>query len=155
MKKLILTLMVVFMSTLAVAQKLDISVGASVFAPIGKDVNSDARAWGQRVQLSFPKNETVAYTLTLGYQQSKDKFVQMPVLAGVRIKTYKNLHVGVGTGATFLKNENPRFTITPSIGYKHKRWYFEQSIFRTTKFYNLPLDGEHFNNIGFSVLYQL
>jgi len=156
MKKIILLTLVV-LSTFAVkAQKVELNVGASIFAPITKDINSNARAWGQRVQVAFPKSDILTYTLTLGYQQTKDKFVQIPVIPGVRIKAHKGLHLGFGAGATFFKNDGARFTISPSVGYKIKKWYIEQSIFRTTKMINLPgNDGEHFNNIGFSVFYQL
>lgn len=158
MKTILLTVLALLTTLLSHGQalkKLEVSVGASFFAPVSKDVAWDNRAWGQRVQFTLPTDSVFSFTLALGYQQDKDRYVQMPVLAGVRIRTYKNLHLGLGAGATFFKEDKARFTLTPSIGYQHKRWYIEQSLFRTTKFYNLPLDGEHFNNAGFSVFYRL
>ena len=160
MKKVLLTVLTIILAFTVEAQylnlkKLEVNVGASIFAPISKDISSDNRAWGQRVYLVAPRNDKFAYTLTLGYQQDRDRFVQMPALLGFRHKAYKNLYVSVGAGATFFKNENPRFTLTPAIGYQHKRLYIEQSLFRTTKFNKLPLDADHFNNIGFSLFYKL
>lgn len=134
-------------------QKLEINAGLSLFAPITKDVSWDNRAWGQRVQLVKPRNDKFAYVLNLGMQQNKNKEIQLPVLMNLRHFMYKSIYITYGAGATFLKEDNTRFTLSAGWGVQLKKFVIEQSLFRTTA--GEDMDKSHYNNLGVSVLYRL
>ena len=78
----------------------DIQVGATVAAPMAKNIGWDSKAWGQRVNFS-KKNLNVQ----VGFMQDKSGFVRVPALVGVRKHLKKNLHVGLDGGVTFLTIE--------------------------------------------------
>ena len=123
----------------------DISVGATVGAPLAKNVGWDSKAWGQK--LNFQKNNKV---VSVGYMQDKAGFVRMPVTVGFRKHLKKGLHVGLDGGVTFFNGQKGQFTYVPSVGYKiNKRWCLEQSILRTVK------DSKHSNLVGFGLQYHL
>jgi hypothetical protein len=158
MKRIMLLLVVVLATSICFGQKfqkLEVNVGASIFAPITKDVTWDDKAWGQRIQFVKAKNKDLAYILNFGIQQSSGKFIQLPLLANLRHFVYKQIYVTYGAGATFLKNENPRFTMNTGWGIQTKKLIIEQSVFRTTRANYTTLDVFHNNNIGLSVMYRL
>lgn len=132
-------------------QQLEINAGVSLFAPISKDIVWDDKAWGQRVQFVKVKNNQLAYVLNLGLQQGKQ--LQIPVLMNLRHFMYKRVYVTYGAGATFLKNEDARFTLTAGWGVQMKRLVIEQSLFRTTA--GKDMDKTHYNNLGVTVFYRL
>jgi len=157
MKRIMLLLVVVLTTSICFGQKfqkLEVNVGASIFAPITKDVTWEDKAWGQRIQFVKPRNDKFAYLLNFGIQQSNGKFIQLPLLANLRHFVYKQIYVTYGAGPTFLKNDNPRFTINAGWGIQTKKFIIEQSVFRTTMSDHTTVHP-HFNNIGFTVMYRL
>jgi hypothetical protein len=134
-------------------QKLEVNTGISLFTPVSKDFSWNEKAWGQRVQFVKSKDRNLAYVLNFGIQQNNDKYLQIPTLLGLRHFMYKNIYITYGTGATFFKNENTRFTITAGWGVQMKKFVIEQSVFRTTIGQNIG--KSHENNVGISVLYRL
>ncbi len=149
MKKHILLFFAMAFSLVTFAQKhkggWDISVGATVMAPLAGKVEWDSKAWGQRVDFR-KKNMNVS----LGFMQDKAGFVRMPVLVGYRKHLTKGLHIGLDGGVTFFDGHKGQFTYVPSIGYGiNKKWCLEQSILRTVK------DGKHSNLIGLGLKYRL
>ena len=134
-------------------QKLDVNGGISLFTPVAKDFFWNEKAWGQRVQFVKERNKNLSYVMNLGIQQNKDKYLQIPALVGLRHFMYKNIYITYGTGATFFKNENTRFTLTAGWGVQTKKLVIEQSIFRTTA--GEQFQKAHENNVGISVLYRL
>jgi len=136
-------------------QKLEVNVGASLFAPITKNVTWTDKGWGQRVQFAKPRNDKFAYLLNLGLQQNKGGYIQLPVLLGARHIVYKKLYVTYGTGATFFKDENAKFTLTAGWGFITKNIIVEQSVFRATRANYTTLNVTHNNNIGITILYRL
>ena len=134
-------------------QKLEVNAGVSLFTPVSKDFSWNEKAWGQKVQFVKPKNRNLAYVLNLGVQQNNEKYLQIPTLVSLRHFMYKNIYITYGTGATFFKNENARFTLTAGWGVQMKKFVIEQSIFRTTAGQNVA--KSHENNVGISLLYRL
>lgn len=155
--KNILLILAVFITSSAFAQKtqkLEFSVGASLFAPITKNISFDDKAWGQRVQIVKPTDKQFAFVFNAGVQQDENQFLQIPLLIGSRHILYKNFYITYGTGATFMnKGNNPQFTITGGWGLNFNKFVIEQSIFRTTAGEKAVIP--HTNNIGLSVLYKL
>jgi hypothetical protein len=146
MRNLFLLFFAVVFATTSFAQKgWDISAGATVFAPIAKNVNWNSKSWGQRVTFS-KKNLNV----TIGYMQNKAGDAQIPVLVGAERSLGKIFKVGLRSGMTFYNGKEGQFTYMPSIRYEvKKRWCVEQSVLRTVK------DGKHSSQVGLAVLYHL
>ncbi len=86
----LLFLAVTFASTTFAQKGWDISAGATVFAPIAKNVNWDSKFWGQRV--TFTKKSV---NVTLGYMQNKAGNAQIPVLVGTEKGLGKVFKVGL------------------------------------------------------------
>ena len=149
MKKHILLFFVMVCSLVTFAQKnkggWDISVGATVMAPVAKNVDWDSKAWGQSVDFN-KKNMKVS----LGFMQDNAGFVRIPATVGFRKHLSKGLHVGLAGGVTFFNGQKGQFTYVPSIGYGiNKKWCLEQSILRTVK------DGKHSSLVGLGLKYRL
>ena len=150
MKKQFLLFFAIVCSLVTFAQKhdkkgWDISVGATVNAPLAGNVGWDSKAWGQKV--NFNKKNL---NLSLQFMQDGDGFVRMPVLVGFREHLKKNLYVNVDGGVTFFDGQKGQFTYVTAIGYKiNKKWCLEQSILRTVK------NGKHSNLIGLGLNYNL
>jgi hypothetical protein len=141
----LLFLGVTFASTTFAQKGWDISAGATVFAPIAKNVNWDSKFWGQRV--TFTKKSV---NVTLGYMQNKAGNAQIPVLVGTEKGLGKVFKVGLRGGMTFFNGKEGQFTYMPSIRYEvKKKWCVEQSLLRTVK------DGKHASQVGLAVLYHL
>lgn len=150
MKKQFLLFFAIVCSLVTFAQKhdkkgWDISVGATVNAPLAGNVGWDSKAWGQKV--NFHKKNM---NLSFQFMQDGDGFVRMPALVGVRKHLKRNLYVGLDGGVTFFNGQKGQFTYVPSIGYKiNKKWCLEQSILTTVK------DGKHSKLIGLGLNYHL
>jgi len=123
----------------------DIQVGATVAAPLAKNIGWNSKAFGQRV--NFSKGN---FNAQFGFMQDKAGFVRMPALVGVRKHLKRNLHVGLDGGVTFFNGQKGQLSYAPSIGYRiNKKWCLEQSILRTVK------DGKHSSLATLGVLYHL
>lgn len=147
MKNLFLLFLVISYSLSSFAQLKgwDKVVGATLYAPIAKNISWDSRSWGQRVDLT-KKNVKVSF----GYMQNKGGNVQVPLLVGVEKKLGKVLKVGVNSGMTFFNKEKSQFTYVPFIKYEvNKKWCIEQSVLRLVK------DGKHASQAGLAVMYHL
>ena len=149
MKKHILLFFAIVCSLVTFAQKQkegwDISVGASVNAPLAGNVDWASKAWGQNVNFT-KKNMNVSFA----FMQNKAGFVRMPVLVGYRKPLTKGLNIGLDGGVTFFHGQKGQFTYVPSVGYRiNKKWCLEQSILRTVK------DGKHSNLVGLGLRYHL
>lgn len=146
MRNLFLLFLAVTFASATFAQKgWDISAGATVFAPIAKNVNWNSKSWGQRV--TFTKERI---NFTLGFMQNRAGNAQIPVLIGTEKKLGKSFQVGLRSGMTFFNGKEGQFTYMPSLKYEvRKRWCVEQSLLRTVK------DGKHSSQVGLAVLYHL
>lgn len=150
MRKVLLMLAVVLSTTIAFGQKkenkTDIQIGGTVFAPLAKNLDWNAKSWGQRVNLSRQSGKHLRTNLSFGFMQNKAGNVQMPLLVGVRRHLVKSIHVGLDGGMTFYNGKKGEFTYNPSVGVRlNKKWYLEQSWLRTKKR----------TNMGLSLLYGL
>ena len=141
----LLFLAVTFASTTFAQKGWDISTGATVFAPIAKNINWNSKFWGQRV--TFTKEK---FNFTLGFMQNRAGNAQIPVLIGTERKLGKSFQVGLRSDMTFFNGKEGQFTYMPSLRYEvKKRWCLEQSLLRTVK------DGKHSSQVGLAVLYHL
>ena len=147
MKNLFLLFLAVVFSLTSSAQfkNWNTRVGATVYAPIDKNINWDSKSWGQRVD--FTKK---CVNVSLGYMQNKAGDIQVPVLFGIEKKLGKVFNFGLRGGMTFFNGKESQFTYMPSVRYEaNKRWCVEQSLLRTVK------DGKHASQVGLAVLYHL
>lgn len=152
MKKILMLIAVVVSTVTAFSQtKLPthVKVGATLYAPLTKDVAWGSKSWGQKVEVGlFANNNTCAH-LSLGFMQNKSGFVQMPTMLGVRRNIYKKVHVGADAGVSFFKGQPAQSTYNLAIGATFKKWTIEQSVLRTIK------DGKHSSIVGVGLLYTL
>lgn len=147
MKNLFLLFLVISYSLSSFAQfkGWDKAVGATLYAPITKNISWDSKSWGQRVDFT-KKNVKVSF----GYMQNKAGNVQVPILVGVEKKLGKVFKVGVNSGMTFFNRGKGQFTYVPFIKYEvNKKWCIEQSVLRLVK------DGKHASQAGLAVMYHL
>ena len=152
MKKILMLLVVAVSTVTAFGQNkfpTHVKVGATLYAPLTKDVNWTSKMWGQKVQVGLFENKTTCAHLTLGYMQSRESFVQMPAMLGVRRKIYKNIHAGADAGVSFFKGMPAQSTYNLAVGATFKKWTIEQSVLRTIK------DGKHSSITGVGLLYSL
>jgi hypothetical protein len=122
----------------------NVSTGATVFAPIAKNVNWNSKFWGQRV--TFSKKDL---NVTVGYMQNRAGNAQIPVLVGAERSLGKIFKVGFRSGMTFFNDQKGQFTYMPSVRYSlNKKWCVEQSVLRMVK------DGKHSSQVGFGAFYH-
>lgn len=150
MKKVLLMLAVVLTTTIAFGQKkenkADIQIGGTVYAPLAKNLDWNAKSWGQKINISRERGKHLRTNLSFGFMQNKAGNVQMPLLVGVRRHLVKSIHVGLDGGMTFYNGKKGEFTYNPSVGVRlNKNWCLEQSWLRTGKK----------TNMGLSLLYGL
>ena len=147
MKKLFFLSLAIVLSLTSSAQLKgwNVSVGATVNAPIAKNLNWDSKFWGQRVDFT-KKNVNVSF----GYMQNKAGNVQVPVLVGVGKGFGKKFNLGLRAGMTFFNGEKGQLTYVPSISYQvNSKWCVEQSVLRMIK------DSKHTSQAGLAVRYHL
>ncbi len=147
MKKLFFLSLAIVLSLTSSAQLKgwNASVGATVNAPIAKNLNWDSKFWGQRVDFT-KKNVNVSF----GYMQNKAGNVQVPVLVGVGKGFGKKFNLGLRAGMTFFNGEKGQLTYVPSISYQvNNKWCVEQSVLRMIK------DSKHTSQAGLAVRYHL
>lgn len=138
MRKVLLMLAVVLTTTIAFGQKkenkTDIQIGGTVYAPLAKNLDWNAKSWGQRVNFSRQQGKHLRTNLSFGFMQNKAGDVQMPLLVGVRRHLVKSIHIGLDGGMTFYNGKKGEFTYNPSVGVKiNNKWCLEQSWLRTGK----------------------
>lgn len=152
MKKILMLLAIVVSTMTAFGQNkfpTSVRVGATVYAPLTKNVAWDAKSWGQRVEVGIVENKKFCAHASLGYMQNKAGFAQMPVTLGVRRNVYRNIRAGVDAGVSFFKGQSAQPTYNFAVGAKFKKWTIEQSVLRTIK------DGKHSSLVGVGLMYNL
>lgn len=162
MKKIILMLAIIATTTIAFGQtksNLSVNVGGSVLFPIGNSVDAYSPFYGETVKLVCqPKN--IGYTLSATYLQDKNDNVQIPVMAGARIKLLNSLYFGTEAGVTFYNNNaseafynskgaNAKFTYSPSFTYQIKR------VGITQNFLGSISQGKSTSSVGVGLTYKL
>lgn len=152
MKKILMLLAIAVSTVTAFGQNkfpTHLRVGATVYAPLTKNVAWDARSWGQRVEVGLLDDKKGCAHVSLGYMQNKGGFAQMPVMLGVRRNVYKNIRAGVDAGVSFFKDQSAQTTYNLAVGATFKKWTIEQSVLRTIK------DGKHSSLVGVGLMYNL
>ncbi len=151
MRKIFLILAMIATTTLAFGQKspATLKVGGIVQFPIAKSVDFNLPFYGETVTVTCQSGKVLGYTLSASYLQNKNRFVQVPVLAGVRYQLVKNVFVNAEAGASFYNSGRTQFTYSPSLSVQLGRVCIDQKFLSSIKY------GRSTSSVGLAVSYRL